>query len=232
MNGIPRRLVPVGVFLAIVVAGGLTAALINWNYEFLFYGGVLVVQIWLVWWMDRRVRFSQVVLWGLAVWAAVHLAGGTVPIPVSVTEPGRPANLYDLRLHPLTPKFDQVVHFAGFAVATLAAWECLVAATGGKVRASAGPLALVALAGIGLGAMNEVIEFVATRVMPETNVGGYENTGWDLVCNAIGAVAAVACLAARGRAGVRLEGEAERRCSEGAGGTLVPRVGVSSSATR
>jgi hypothetical protein len=40
---------------------------------------------------------------------------------------------------------------------------------------------------MGLGALNEVVEFIAVLTLPETNVGGYINTGWDLVYNAIGA---------------------------------------------
>ena len=47
------------------------------------------------------------------------------------------------------------------------------------------------LIGMGLGAMNEVIEFVGTLIFPNTNVGGYVNTGWDLVCNMTGCIAAV-----------------------------------------
>jgi len=43
---------------------------------------------------------------------------------------------------------------------------------------------------MGLGALNEVVEFAATLLVPETNVGGYLNTGWDLVANAIGAATA------------------------------------------
>ena len=43
--------------------------------------------------------------------------------------------------------------------------------------------------GMGLGALNEVVEFVAVLTMPETNVGGYTNTGWDLVSNLAGATA-------------------------------------------
>jgi hypothetical protein len=50
-------------------------------------------------------------------------------------------------------------------------------------------MVLVAVAGMGLGAANEVIEFIATRITV-TNVGGYVNTGWDLVYNALGAMLA------------------------------------------
>ena len=46
--------------------------------------------------------------------------------------------------------------------------------------------------GMGFGALNEMIEFIATLTIPETNVGGYNNTGWDLVFNLIGcALAAI-----------------------------------------
>jgi hypothetical protein len=37
------------------------------------------------------------------------------------------------------------------------------------------------------------VEFIATRIT-ETNVGGYVNTGWDLVYNAIGASVAAAII--------------------------------------
>ena len=53
-----------------------------------------------------------------------------------------------------------------------------------------GPVVLCAAASIGFGALNEVIEFIATRLFTKTNVGGYENTGWDLVSNAVGAIIA------------------------------------------
>jgi len=53
-----------------------------------------------------------------------------------------------------------------------------------------GLLVLCAAAGMGFGALNEVIEFAATILVPETNVGGYMNTGWDLVSNLVGCVLA------------------------------------------
>lgn len=53
---------------------------------------------------------------------------------------------------------------------------------------------LVAAAGMGFGGMNEVIEFVATLLLPETNVGGYLNTCLDMVANFIGATVAAALI--------------------------------------
>ena len=53
-----------------------------------------------------------------------------------------------------------------------------------------GSLTLCAAAAMGFGALNEVVEFIATLLVPETNVGGYINTGWDLVSNLCGTILA------------------------------------------
>jgi hypothetical protein len=59
---------------------------------------------------------------------------------------------------------------------------------------------LSATAGMGLGALNELVEFAATLLIPETNVGGYMNTGWDLVANLVGAMIAATLIWAHGHA--------------------------------
>jgi hypothetical protein len=51
-----------------------------------------------------------------------------------------------------------------------------------------------AFASMGLGAVNEIIEFVAVLVFPQTNVGGYANTALDLVFNSFGAIFSVATI--------------------------------------
>jgi len=61
------------------------------------------------------------------------------------------------------------------------------------VRPTFGVLILCMAGGMGFGALNEVVEFIATLVLPDTNIGDYTNIGWDLVANLVGAsVAAVA----------------------------------------
>jgi len=40
-----------------------------------------------------------------------------------------------------------------------------------------------------------VIEFAITLTLPETNIGGYINTGWELVSNLVG-VTLACCLIA------------------------------------
>ncbi|MGI8686790.1 MAG: hypothetical protein ACR2MO_17150, partial [Acidimicrobiales bacterium] len=52
------------------------------------------------------------------------------------------------------------------------------------------PTGIVVLAGMGVGGINEIAEFVATLVLEDTNVGGYDNTGWDLVFDLFGACVA------------------------------------------
>ena len=44
---------------------------------------------------------------------------------------------------------------------------------------------------MGVGALNEIIEFIAVLSVPDNNVGGYYNTVLDIVFNTIGALFAV-----------------------------------------
>jgi hypothetical protein len=55
-------------------------------------------------------------------------------------------------------------------------------------------LTLCAAGGMGFGALNEIVEFVAVLSVPSTNVGGYINTGWDLVSNLVGCVLAAVAI--------------------------------------
>jgi hypothetical protein len=43
---------------------------------------------------------------------------------------------------------------------------------------------------MGIGALNEVIEFGITHVQTATQIGGYQNTGRDLVANMLGGAVA------------------------------------------
>jgi hypothetical protein len=142
--------------------------------------------------LNEEVRFSLLVLWGLTTWGLLHLAGGLIPVGDGV--------LYNADLHLPALHYDRLVHAFGFGVATVACWQALR----GQLApgASAVTAAVVAgLAGLGLGGLNEVVEFGATNLLNATNVGGYSNTGWDLVFDVIGcAVAATGIRRQAGRA--------------------------------
>ena len=91
-----------------------------------------------------------------------------------------------------------MVHAYGFGVTTLACWEglCAILAAQNPSGDSSMPiptlgmLTLCGAASMGFGGLNEVIEFFLTLTLPETNIGGYINTGWDLVSNLVGVLIA------------------------------------------
>lgn len=170
-------------------------ALRQGNTEFLMYALVMVVFITTTIFLHLRIRFSPTVLWLLAIWGFLHMLGGTVPIDPQFTDSFRAATnpddqptsavLYSLRYFPNLPRYDQFIHTFGFFSATLGCFEAVRTLLNARKSV---PLAIIAaLMGIGLGALNEVIEFFAVLTMPDTNVGGYTNTAWDLVANTIGA---------------------------------------------
>jgi hypothetical protein len=184
-------------WLALIVAvyfiAGVAMAIEQSNREFIFYGACMAVFVVLILTIDRRVTLSSLALWGLALWGSLHLAGGLLPVPAGLTDNPSDAApvLYDLRLIPWLPKFDQMVHAFGFGMCTIVAHESLSVHFGRKLPINFPIGASIMLIAMGLGAANEIIEFVAVLLMPETNVGGYVNTGWDLISNTTGSAVAV-----------------------------------------
>lgn len=116
--------------------------------------------------------------------------GGLVTVPEGWPVNGEIRVLYSLWLIPGRLKYDHIIHAYGFGTTTWVCWQGLRAilrSYDARVRPTLGLMVLSAAAGLGFGALNEVVEFAATLLVPETNVGGYINTGWDLVANTAGA---------------------------------------------
>jgi hypothetical protein len=173
-------------------------AIISGNSEFLFYIVVMLVLAGLVGVLHLRMGLPEPALWALSIWGLAHMAGGLVPMPDGWPAHGPNRVLYSLWLIPDRLKYDQVVHAYGFGVTTWICWlglKSTLHSSGAVAAPNAGRLLLVWAAGQGFGALNEVIEFAATLLVPETNVGGYRNTGWDLVANLVGATIAVLAIA-------------------------------------
>jgi hypothetical protein len=173
---------------------------ISGNYEFLAYIVIVLVLAGVILVIHRRIALPASLIWCLSAWGALHMAGGLVPLsddwPVGE---GIPV-LYNWHIAGPFFKYDQVVHAFGFGVTTWVCWRGLTAyaphlASGPR----AGALTLCAAAGIGFGAMNEVVEFAITLIVPENNVGGYLNTALDLVYNMIGSVIAAVAIGVRCR---------------------------------
>lgn len=177
----------------------LAAALALWsllagNYEFLIYAAVAAVLLGLIHLGDRRVGFSSAVLWGVNLWLVLHILGGLLPVGDGVLYS---RVLVDLVGEPYSIlKYDQLVHAYCYFIVALLLWPV----TGGAAAGSGFALraALTVLAAGGVGGLNEVVEFLATVLVPETNVGGYENTAIDLVANFVGAGLAVPFFRASG----------------------------------
>jgi uncharacterized membrane protein YjdF len=158
------------------------------NYEFLLYIGVIIFFLALILGTNKRVDYPNGVLWGLTAWALLHMSGGGLYV-------GK-IKLYEIILIPVSEKYhifryDQFVHIVGFGVATLVMYHLLKPLLLPDLKRWTALSIVVVMAGLGVGALNEIVEFAATVFVPETGVGGYINTSLDLVSDLVGAVLAM-----------------------------------------
>jgi len=158
------------------------------NTEFLFYAAVISLFVGFLWYTDRFFHYRKVSLLLFFVWLVIHVCGGAMPI-------GEGRVLYDWVIVPLVPepysifKFDQFAHmFCYLAIGMLA--DDAIAPLLKPHLSKAARFLVVTLVAIGIGALNEVMEFAAVCLIPNTNVGDYTNNALDLVCNTIGALTA------------------------------------------
>ncbi|MCP5549285.1 MAG: DUF2238 domain-containing protein [Akkermansiaceae bacterium] len=197
------RLMALGLFTSAYLAISAIVSSLRGNGEFVFYIVVMLILIGAILHVHRRVALTGGILWGLTIWGLLHMAGGLVPLPEGVPFNGDQRVLYSWWLIPNRLKYDQVVHAYGFGITTWMCWHILRTTlrdpSGVHPRPTFGLLVLCGAAGMGFGALNEVIEFFATLSLPNTNVGGYENTGWDLVSNLVGCVIAGVVIRAAAR---------------------------------
>jgi uncharacterized membrane protein YjdF len=187
------RLLPIFLFTAAYMLGAVVGSAMQGNKEFIFYITVMLILIAVMTVVHRRVGLTTGLLWLLTLWGLAHMAGGLVRLPDGWPYNGDQAVLYSWWIIPQKLKYDQIVHAYGFGVTTWLCWHSLRSIMRDyavELKPTLGLLVLSAAAGAGFGALNEVIEFIAVLTIPNTNVGGYENTGWDLVANLVGATVA------------------------------------------
>ncbi|MFA7707953.1 MAG: DUF2238 domain-containing protein [Candidatus Pacearchaeota archaeon] len=159
------------------------------NYEFLLYIGVVIFFLILISLLHLKVKFSYDILIGLTAWGLLHMLGGAVIVNNEV--------LYAYWIFPFL-RYDMFVHFFGFGVTTLLAYHLLKPYLRLTSRSFLIGFFLVLIA-MGFGALNEIIEFIAVILVPETGVGGYNNTMWDIIFNTFGGIAGVIYLRLRKR---------------------------------
>jgi uncharacterized membrane protein YjdF len=124
MSGRLNRLIPILAFNVLYLLAAIIGSIASGNSELILYIVIMLVLGSVIWFADRRVRFSQPVLWGLSVWGVVHMAGGLIAVPESWPINGEHRVLYSLWLIPDLLKYDHVVHAFGFGVTTLGQIRC------------------------------------------------------------------------------------------------------------
>jgi putative membrane protein len=158
------------------------------NLEFLWYIFIVGVLISIIAITLKSSKLDYVALWGLSIWGLLHMLCGGLKVGSEV--------LYKFKIYEFINrggdfyilKMDQVVHFYGFAVAAIVVYQLI--RTRMKPGASRGLAVFLAwIGGMGFGALNEVIEFIAFITLSKTGVGDVYNTGFDLVFNLLGALA-------------------------------------------
>ena len=178
--------------LAINIIALIAFILVFWsrhNYEFLMYVGVIIFFLIIIMFTINKVNYPTIVLWGLTAWSLLHMSGGGIYIG------GK--KIYELMIWSIVGnpyyifRYDQFVHIVGFAVATLVIYYILKPILRIDLKKWTALSIVVIMAGLGVGALNEIIEFMATVIVPETGVGGYINTSLDLVADLIGAIGAM-----------------------------------------
>jgi uncharacterized membrane protein YjdF len=188
MNGKirPGHIVLLIINIALLLAFG-ASFLLKRNYEFIIYVGVIVVCLTLIVVSFFRIAYSYATLTGLTIWSLMHMAGGGIYI--------NGVRLYDIILVPLSQtypilRYDQVVHIFGFAVATLMMFDLLRPLLKENLQHFIALSVVVMMAGLGVGAFNEIVEALVAAIVPQAGVGGYVNTALDLISDLIGAILA------------------------------------------
>jgi len=157
------------------------------NYEFISYAVVVGLLYYIVLRADKYYNFPVYAIWLFAIWVASHMLGGAIYIGGT--------RLYDLILIPLFNgggefvmlKYDQAIHaYCYIAFAILVYYMLKKHFKSGQTKAL---VLFTILAAIGIGLLNEVIEFALVVFADAADaVGGYYNTALDLVFNLIGAI--------------------------------------------
>ncbi len=152
------------------------------NYKFLYWVGIMSVFIFIILVYYKRLHLSVSLITCLTIFGAMHIMGGNIYI--------NSIKLYDTWLIPGIFRYDNLVHTFGTAITTLIAYNILQPKMGNSRphRPFAFTLMLVLIA-MGIGALNEVVEFFAVVFLGAGHaVGDYFNNQLDLVYNLIGSI--------------------------------------------
>lgn len=159
------------------------------NFEFIWYIFIMLILIGVFSFLHKKYHFSEITLWGLTLWGLGHMLGGSTVFG----EPRVYARiLFDLFTTGDTTvfRYDHLLHFYFYVVMTSVIYQ--ISKNYFKPNANWNIVALmIVFASMGVGAFNEIIEFMPVLFLSETGVGGYYNVAWDIVFNTLGALASI-----------------------------------------
>ena len=150
------------------------------NFEFLIYVFVVILVLTVIFLLGSKFKFSKFVLTGLSLVGFLHMLGGLWIIDG--------LRLYGHYFVFGLIRYDIIIHFLGIFFGTLLFYEMLKSYL--KNISSFVLFLLLFFVGIGMGGFHEIIEFLITVAVPETGIGGYSNTMFDMIANSVGALAA------------------------------------------
>lgn len=159
------------------------------NFEFVWYVFIMLAIIAVFTALYLKFKFSIPTLIGLSVWGLGHMLGGSTLLTKE--------RLYVQVLWPLFKtgeltvfSYDHLMHFYFYIVIAAVVYQIIKQDL--KPKTSKLLIAAVVIfTSMGIGALNEIFEFLPVLFLNETGVGGYFNIAWDIVFNALGALATV-----------------------------------------
>jgi len=154
------------------------------NFEFLYYTVLLVGLIYSIVIINKKLHLAFFIIFNLSIVGFLHLLGGNLYV-------GQ-VRLYDFYFIPGIFRYDNFIHTYATFIATLALYSLLINFIAIEIKKKYFILAIILiLMSIGLGTVNELVEFFAVLVFNVAEkVGGYFNNALDLLFNTLGATLA------------------------------------------
>jgi len=185
---IQKKFAPVLIFIACTLITFGIYCIQTQNYEFLVYIIMITGLTWGMLKVNTRYDMPQYIFWCLAVWAFLHLSGGTVYF--------NEVRLFDWILLPLSStypilRYDQILHMFAYGILTYVLHKILRPYFPNNKKGDHILIITLLAMGLGFGALYEILEFFTTVFIENHGVGGYVNNSLDLVFDFLGALIAV-----------------------------------------
>jgi len=159
------------------------------NFEFIWYIFIMIILIVIFSLLHKKYKFTTLTLIGLSLWGIGHMFGGSLLLGEPRVYTRVLFNLFTTGDTTLF-RYDHLLHFYFYLVMTNVIYRIITNYVKSKKN---WPIifTFIFFASMGVGAFNELVEFMPVLFLSETGVGGYFNVAWDIVFNALGAIVAL-----------------------------------------